>query len=96
MLLDTIFASCIKERLLCVMARAIWERFLEAQRLDTLYTRTAQQQYPHELLFFLMDVYEKAMSISRRLLGFVVLRELLVYNIGHHATFTSLSLSLNL
>ena len=51
MLLDTIFAPFVKERPLCVMARAVLERLLDAQRLDTLFARTAQQQYTRELLF---------------------------------------------
>ena len=51
MLLDTIFAPFGKERPLCVMARAVLERLLDAPRLDALFARTAQQQYTRELLF---------------------------------------------
>jgi IS4 transposase len=51
MLLDTIFAPFVKERPICVMARAVLERLLDAQRLDDLFARTAQQQYTRELLF---------------------------------------------
>jgi hypothetical protein len=51
MLLDTIFAPFIKERPICVMARAVLERLLDASRIDALFARTAQQQYTHELLF---------------------------------------------
>jgi IS4 transposase len=51
MLLDTIFAPFVKERPICVMARAVLERLLDAQRLDTLFDRTAEQQYTRELLF---------------------------------------------
>jgi IS4 transposase len=51
MLLDTIFAPFVKERPICVMARAVLERLLDAQRLDALFARTAQQQYTRELLF---------------------------------------------
>jgi IS4 transposase len=51
MLLDTIFAPFVKERPICVMARAILERLLDASRLDALFARTAQQQYTRELLF---------------------------------------------
>src|SRR5262245_18446157 len=51
MLLDTIFAPFVKERPVCVMARATLERLLDAQRLDALFARTAQQQYTRELLF---------------------------------------------
>jgi Transposase DDE domain len=51
MLLETIFAPFIKERPICVMARAVLERLLDAPRLDALFARTAQQQYTRELLF---------------------------------------------
>jgi hypothetical protein len=51
MLLDTIFAPFVKERPLCVMARAVLERLLDAPRLDALFARTAQQPYTRELLF---------------------------------------------
>jgi hypothetical protein len=44
MLLETIFAPFVKERPICVMARAILERLLDAPRLDALFARTAQQQ----------------------------------------------------
>jgi DDE family transposase len=51
MLLETIFAPFVKERPICVMARGTLERLLDAQRLDTLFARTAQHQYTRELLF---------------------------------------------
>jgi hypothetical protein len=51
MLLDTIFAPFVKERPICVMARAVLERLLEAQRLDDLFACTAERQYTRELLF---------------------------------------------
>src|SRR5437016_11857978 len=51
MLLDTIFAAFVSERPICVMARGTLERLLDAQRLDTLFARTAQRQYTRELLF---------------------------------------------
>ena len=51
MLLDTIFAPFVKERPICVMARAILERLLDTQRLDDLFARTAERQYTRELLF---------------------------------------------
>jgi hypothetical protein len=41
----------VKERPICVMARAVLERLLDAPRLDALFARTAQQQYTRELLF---------------------------------------------
>jgi hypothetical protein len=51
MLLDTIFAPFIKERPICVMARAVLERLLDAPRIDDLFARTAERQYTRELLF---------------------------------------------
>ena len=51
MLLETIFAPFVKERPICVMARAVLERLLDAPRIDALCARTAQQQYTRELLF---------------------------------------------
>jgi IS4 transposase len=51
MLLDTIFAPFVKERPICVMARASLERLVDAHRLDALFARTAERQYTRELLF---------------------------------------------
>jgi hypothetical protein len=51
MLLDTVFAPFIKERPICVMARGVLERLLDADRVDTLFEHTATQQYTRELLF---------------------------------------------
>src|SRR5918996_1578818 len=51
MLLDTIFASFVKERPICVMARAVLERLLDAPRIDDLFARTAERQYTRELMF---------------------------------------------
>jgi hypothetical protein len=51
MLLDTSFAPFVKERPICVMARAALERLLEARRLDNLFARTAERPYTRELLF---------------------------------------------
>jgi len=51
MLLDTVFAPFIKERPICVMARAVLERLLDAPRIDALFARTAQHQDTRELLF---------------------------------------------
>jgi hypothetical protein len=48
MLLDTIFAPFVKERPICVMARAVLERLLDAQRLDDLLARTAERPYTRE------------------------------------------------
>src|SRR3954465_4962145 len=51
MVLGTTFAPFVKERPICVMARAVLERLLDAQRLDALFARTAERQYTRELLF---------------------------------------------
>jgi IS4 transposase len=51
MLLDTIFAPFVKERPICVMARAVLERLLDAPRIDDLLARTAERQYTRELMF---------------------------------------------
>jgi hypothetical protein len=51
MLLDTIFAPFVQERPICVMARAVLERLLNAQRIDDLFAHTAQRQYTRELMF---------------------------------------------
>jgi IS4 transposase len=51
MLLDTVFAPFIKERPICVMARGVLERLLDADRIDTLFEHTATQQYTRALLF---------------------------------------------
>jgi IS4 transposase len=51
MLLDTIFAPFVQERPICMIARAVLERLLDAPRIDDLFARTAQQQYTRELLF---------------------------------------------
>ena len=51
MLRDTVFAPFVKERPICVMARAVLERLLDAPRIDALFARTAQHQYTRELLF---------------------------------------------
>jgi len=51
MLLDTVFAPFVKERPICVMARGVLEHLLDADRIDTLFERTATHQYTRELLF---------------------------------------------
>ena len=51
MWLDTVFAPFVKERPICVMARGVLERLLDADRIDALFERTAAQQYTRELLF---------------------------------------------
>ena len=51
MLLNKVFEPFIKEKPICVMARATLQRILDPQQLDKLFERTAKQQYTHELLF---------------------------------------------
>ena len=51
MLLDTIFAPFVQERPICVMARAVLERLLDARCFDALFVRTVPQQYTREVLF---------------------------------------------
>jgi hypothetical protein len=51
MLLDKVFEPFIKDKPICVMARAVLQRILDPQHLDQLFARTAQRQYTNELLF---------------------------------------------
>src|SRR5690348_3746586 len=51
MLLNKVFEPFIKEKPICVMARATLQRILDPQQLDQLFARTAERQYTHELLF---------------------------------------------
>jgi hypothetical protein len=51
MLLDKVFAPFVKEKPICVMARAVLQRLLDPQQLDLLFARVAQRQYTNELLF---------------------------------------------
>jgi hypothetical protein len=44
MLLDTIFAPFVKERPICVMARAVLERLLDAQHIDALFGNRSGSQ----------------------------------------------------
>jgi hypothetical protein len=48
MRLNTIFAPFVKERPICVMARAVLERLLDAPRIEDLFARTAQRHYTRE------------------------------------------------
>jgi len=50
MLLDTICAPFVKERPICVMARAVVERLLDAPRIDALCARTAERQDTRAIL----------------------------------------------
>ena len=43
---DTIFAPFVQERPICVMARAVLARLLDAPRLTARFARTAARQYP--------------------------------------------------
>jgi hypothetical protein len=47
----TAFASFIQQRPMCVMARAVVERFFEPDHLDELFRRSAVKQYERRLLF---------------------------------------------
>lgn len=51
MLLDKVFDPFIREKPICVMARAALQRLLDSHHLDQLFARTAQRQYTNELLF---------------------------------------------
>jgi Transposase DDE domain len=51
MLLDQIFQPFIKQRPVCVLARAVLERILDPHHLDALFDQHAQTQYTHQLLF---------------------------------------------
>jgi hypothetical protein len=51
MVLNEIFRPFVEEKPVCVMARAVLERMLDAARLDALFERTAERQYTRELLF---------------------------------------------
>jgi hypothetical protein len=51
MLLNQVFEPFLKEKPLCVLARAVLQRILDPQLIDQLFARTAQRQYTHELLF---------------------------------------------
>lgn len=60
MLLDKVFEPFLKEKPICVMARAVLQRVLNPQHLDQLFARTAQRQYTNELLFStLVDLLAK-------------------------------------
>jgi IS4 transposase len=51
MLLSRVFEPFLKTRPVCVMARCVLERLLDADRLNGLFDETAQTQYTKELLF---------------------------------------------
>ena len=46
-----VFQPFVSERPVCVMARAVLERLLDADRIDALFEKNAQVQYTRELLF---------------------------------------------
>jgi hypothetical protein len=71
MLLDTIFAPFVKERPICVMARAVLERLLDAPRIDDLFARTAQRQYTRELLFSALVPFDVESFYAPDLSGFL-------------------------
>jgi IS4 transposase len=51
MLLHQVFEAFLAQRPICVMARAVLENLLDAERLNALFERTAQEQY-HKTLWF--------------------------------------------
>lgn len=51
MILADVFEPFVKARPICVMARGVLERLLDADRVDDLFERTAERQYTRELLF---------------------------------------------
>ena len=51
MLLPTLFDRFVAKAPLCVMARALLERALQAEALDRLFEQLATVQYTRELLF---------------------------------------------
>ena len=55
MLLDKVFEPFIKDKPICVMARAVLQRILDPQHIDQLFARTARRQYTNELLFSRQD-----------------------------------------
>jgi IS4 transposase len=50
-MLPSNFQPFVKERPICVLARATLEHLFEPQQLDELFQRTAVKQYSHKLLF---------------------------------------------
>ena len=51
MILDTVFAPFIERRPICVLARGILERLMDAGRMDELFERTAEVGYTKNLQF---------------------------------------------
>jgi IS4 transposase len=51
MLLSRVFEPFLKTRPVCVMARCVLERLLDADRLNELFNEVAEAQYTKELLF---------------------------------------------
>ncbi len=51
MVLSDLFRPFVEEKPVCVRARGLRERFLDPDRLDALFARTAQPQYTRALLF---------------------------------------------
>jgi hypothetical protein len=49
--LGQVFEPFVTQRPICVMARGVLENLFNAARIDALFTRTAEEQYTHELLF---------------------------------------------
>lgn len=51
MLLSKIFEPFVARRPICVMARGVLERMLDAERIDKVFEQTAQNGYTRQLLF---------------------------------------------
>ena len=51
MALGKVFEPFIEQRPICVMARGVLEHLFNAERIDTLFARTAEVQYTRALLF---------------------------------------------
>jgi hypothetical protein len=49
--LGKVFEPFIAQRPICVMARGVLENLFNADKIDALFARTAEVQYPRALLF---------------------------------------------
>jgi hypothetical protein len=99
MLLDTIFAPFVKERPICVMARAILERLLDAQRIDALFARTAERQYTRDLPLQRhlqnMLFYHKGLRVRKKPLPFVACdRKPAILHVQIRATHSSVAVGI--
>lgn len=51
MVLESVFEQFVEDAPMCVMARMVLEKFLDAQEIDQLFDDNAQEQYTRDLLF---------------------------------------------